>query len=385
MHTGKWTEANDSYRHAWVTIVNALSADSPDEDRKELASIQTNWAYIKGLDGSYRDGIELAESAITIRRKLKRTPAADEGMSWSVCGEVFRYARRFERAWQAFREAERLLLKERPYWDRLGFVYQEQAICLYQAAQEGITLVPDPMAEANWRIRRALDLCLTYAIRGYPSALNRAGRIVGATDPEAGLKYLEDGIDEARRLFDGWFWYANLVEYAELSYSRWLEDKDPRYRAGIDERAAEIDRVAEDYEFPDLEGRWSLLQGHLAVQDYSQSRDVVKLDEALAHYEKGFVDIAQRHVGSSGKSSLKAEFAAFGSVYSGLRADVQAAWQARLRSTWAAAGEVSMLLLARLEELVYRPAGLGLIPARREGVSDGICTTAAARSDVVAS
>ena len=196
-NTGQWTEADLSYRHAWKTIVNALSADSPAQDREEMASIQTNWAYVKGLNGSYRDGLELVDSAITIRHQIDFF--ADEGMSWSVCGEVYRYARRFEKAWNAYKEAERLLQGRRD-WGRLGFIYQEQAICLYQATQDGITIIPNPIAEAEQRIRRALDLCLAHAIRGYPSALNRAGRIIGTTNPDAGLKYLEDGISEAQQI-----------------------------------------------------------------------------------------------------------------------------------------------------------------------------------------
>ncbi len=47
-----------------------------------------------------------------------------------------------------------------------------------------------------------------------------AGQIIGATNADVGLKYLEDGISEAHGLSDGWFWFANLVEYAELSYRR---------------------------------------------------------------------------------------------------------------------------------------------------------------------
>jgi tetratricopeptide (TPR) repeat protein/GTPase SAR1 family protein len=349
-NTGEWDEAELSYQHAWEMLVNAMSAHSPDEDREELASIQTNWAYIKGLEGSYGEGIHLAETAAGTRRRLKKP--ADEGLSWSVCGEVYRYARRFEMAWRAYAQAERLLTEERPYWDRLGLVYQQQAICLYQAGRDGIAIGTYPKAEAERRIQRALELCQSYAIRAYPSALNRAGRIIGARDPDAGLKYLEEGISEARRLFDGWFWFANLIEYAELSYRRWRDTEEPRYRDNIEQRSSEIDRVAEDYSFPDLKGRWSLLRGHLAAHDYENSGDVGKLDEALAHYEKGFPDLATRHVGSSGLASLNAEFAAFESIFSGLPENVKEAWQARLRSTWTAAGEASMLLLGHLEELV---------------------------------
>ena len=354
-NTGEWDDAELSYQHAWETLINAISARSPDEEREELASVQTNWAYIKGLRGSYGEGIHLAETAAGTRRRLKRY--ADEGLSWSVCGEIHRYARRFEMAWRAYAEAERLLTAEGPYWDRLGFVYQEQAICLYQAWRDGIKIGRDPAAEAQRRIQLALELCQSYAIRAYPSALNRAGRIIGATDPEAGLKYLEEGISEARRLSDGWFWFANLVEYAELNYRLWRSTEQRRYRDNIEDRAEEIDRVADDYSFPDLKGRWGLLRGHLAAQDYLDSwdtgeRDETLADEALAHYERGFADLATRHVGSSGQASLNAEFATFESIFSRLPENVKEAWQARLRSTWMTAGEASMLLLAHLEELV---------------------------------
>jgi energy-coupling factor transporter ATP-binding protein EcfA2 len=357
-NTGEWRSADESYAHAWQTLVGTLSTD---EDREELASIQTNWAYIKGLGGSYAEGTHLAQTAAGTRRRLNKP--AGEGLSWSVCGEVHRYARRYEMAWRAYADAERLLTEDRQYWDRLGFVYQEQAICLYQATRDEIAILKDktkdPTVEAERLVQTALELCLEYAIRAYPSALNRAGRIVGVRNADAGLKYLEEGISEAERLSDGWFWCANLVEYAELSYREWAaRNEEPRYRGNIDQRSAEIDRVLANYSFPDLKGRWSLLKGHLAARDYGRTNDAGKLDEALAYYENGFADLATRHVGSSGAASLNAEFAVFEAIFSVLPERVRADWLSRLRSTWAATeGEASMLLLAHLEELVIRPAG----------------------------
>jgi hypothetical protein len=365
-NTGEWEKADESYAHAWQTLVSALSTK---EDREELASIQTNWAYIKGLSGEFGEAMHLAQTAAGTRRRLKNP--SGEGLSWSVCGEVHRYARRYPMAWQCYADAERLLMEGQPYWDRLGFVYQEQAICLYQAAREGITILPGEdrdkhRSEAQRRILTALELCLEYSIRAYPSALNRAGRIIGESDPDAGLRYLEEGISEAQRLSDGWFWCANLVEYAELSYREWIRNEDDaRYRADVDQRSAEIDRVLDSYSFPDLKGRWGLLEGHIAARDYVRSRQAGRLDEAQAHldealafYQKGFADLAQRHVGSSGTASLDAEFDVFEAIFSGLPEEVQVAWQARLRSAWAAIpGEESMLLLAHLEELVIGQPG----------------------------
>ncbi len=350
--TGQWAEADNSYRHAWETLVKAPAPASP-ADRDEVASIQTNWAYVKGLSGRYRDGLELVETAISIRHQMNEF--ADEGLSYSVYGEIYRYARRFERAWAAYAEAERLL-QGRRNWGLLGLVYQEQAICLYQAARERITITADPMTEARDRITKALDICVANYIRGYPSALNRAGRIFGATEPEKGLIYLEVGIREARALSDGWFWFANLVEYAELSFRCWHGNRRPEYLANIDGRRAEIDKVAEDLSFPDLTGRWQLLQAHLAVHHYRDDGDASVLDRAISQYETGFANLASRFVASSGTASLRGEFATFRSVLTLLPESVQAEWQARLRSAWAAAGDVAMVLLARLEEL-YRPAG----------------------------
>ena len=353
-NTGQWGDADRSYQHAWETITKTLSADSPAEDRYELASIQTNWAYVKGLNGSYRDGLELVESAITMRRRMGLL--AEEGMSHSVCGEVYRYARRFEMAWAAYARAEQLL-QGRRNWGHLGFVLQEQAICLYQASQEGISITDDPLTQARERIIDALDLCVAHAIRGYPSALNRAGRIIGLSNPDVGLRYLEDGINEAQRIADGWFWFANLVEYAELGYRQWRETRRPEYRANIIAKAGQIDQVAEDFSFSDLRGRWSLIQAHLIVHDYLDARqpgddfDASVLDGALDRYGSGFVNIAKRPVGSSGAASLKAEFATLRAILAQLPHSVQIAWRARLRSAWAAAGDVSMVLLARLEEL----------------------------------
>jgi tetratricopeptide (TPR) repeat protein len=349
---GQWAEADSSYQHAWETLVRTMSGDSTPEDRDELASIQTNWAYVKGLMGSYRDGLELVETAISTRRRMGRPDA--EGMSYSVYGEVYRYARRFGKAWDAYLKAERLL-QGRRHWSWMGLIYQEQAICLYQAAEDGITIIPDQDDEARKRIARALEICAAQLIRGYPAALNRAGRILGDADPAAGLKYLEQGIKEAHRLSDGWFWFANLVEYAELNFQLWHRDREQtRYLANITERSNEIQQVAEDFAFPDLKGRWKLLQAHLVVDEYLDAGDASKLEGALELYETGFVNLAERLVASSGTASLSGEFATFRSVISQLPAGVQATWQARLRSAWAAAG--SIVLLARLEEL-FRPAG----------------------------
>jgi tetratricopeptide (TPR) repeat protein len=354
---GMWEQADEAYRRARDEISLIIGPDSPAGVRDEIASIQTQWAYVKGLNGNYREGANLAESAIKIRRRLGLRP--QEGISQSVAGEVYRYARRFEKAWQAYAEAERIFQGQRN-WPWIGVIYQQQAICLYQAAQDGIDLLPgrDTGKQAQDLIIRALDICRESNVRSYPSALNRAGRIFGQDDIPAGLDYLGQGIGEAWQLSDGWFWFANLIEYSELSYRAWLESRE----AGDQDRAAadlarvtsrrdEIAEAVAEYEFPDLEGRWNLLQGHLAVWRYLDNPNDGDLNTAQGHYTLGFALIAKRFVGSSGAAALGGEFETFEELVWRLPAETRAAWREHFRRAWSIMDSDSVLLLARLEEL----------------------------------
>jgi tetratricopeptide (TPR) repeat protein len=351
---GLWEEADNSYQQARNTISRTLSARSSDDDREEMASIQTNWAYVKGLRGHYRDGTNLVESAISVRHRLKKYQ--EEGISWSVCGEVYRYERRFQMAWKAYAEAEQIFQGQRN-WSWLGMVYQEQAICLFQAYQDGISTDPrrDPVEHAKQLVTLALDLCRDLAVRGQPSALNRAGRIFGEGDFDKGLAYLADGIEWARRLSDGWFWFANLIEYAELSYRAWVATRQPAYRDQIAGKADEISRAMREYEFPDLKGRWNLLQGHLGIHDALDTTenavDESGLSAALENYKTGFALIAKGYVGSSGAAAVASEFKTFRELVWQLTEEIRAEWQAELRSAWSGLPQGSTLLLARLEEL----------------------------------
>lgn len=350
---GKWDDADEAYRNARDAISGTLSVDSPAEDREEMASIQTNWAYVKGLVGSYREGINLVESAIKVRRRLGLRQ--EEGTSLSVRGEVYRYERRFHPAWAAYAQAQEIFDDLRnSSW--LGLIYQEQAICLFQATQDEITVTSDDqMKEAKRLAERALELCRNQAVRGYPSALNRAGRIFGQDDPEAGLGYLATGIDVARQLSDGWFLFANLVEYVELCYRVWYENRERSYLDQIASRKTEIDQVMTVYEFPDLKGRWKLLQGHLAVHDWLEAtlatKDPSLLNSAWRFYADGFALIAQQHVGSSGASAIASEFEKLGTLVWLLPEEIRAKWQHDFRQAWGESAPASTLLLARLEEL----------------------------------
>ncbi|HEY5987784.1 MAG TPA: hypothetical protein VIV12_15625, partial [Streptosporangiaceae bacterium] len=349
-NAGRWKDADNAYQQARDAISDTLSAQSSEDDREEMASIQTNWAYVKGLGGHYRDGTNLVESAISVRHRMKRYQ--QEGNSWSVCGEVYRYGRRFHRAWDAYAKAEQIFQGLRN-WAWLGLVYQEQAICLFQAAQEGINLTPgdDPIKGAKRRITRALDLCRDLSVRGYPSALNRAGRIYGAEDFDLGLRYLSEGISSAQTLSDGWFWFANLIEYVELCYQAWVETRKRSYRDRIAARAGDISTVMSEYEFPDLIGRWRLLQGHLDTRDSLETGDQRLLSSAREHYKNGFSLIAQGYVGSSGAAAIAEEFKAFRELVWQLSDETRAEWQAEFRRAWSDQTPGSTLLLARLEEL----------------------------------
>jgi hypothetical protein len=194
-------------------------------------------------------------------------------------------------------------------------------------------------------------LCGDLAIRGYPSALNRAGRIFSDDDPARALSYLADGIEQARRLSDGWFWYANLIEYVELCFRLWMKTGDAAYRRRIQVRADEIAMAESEYTFPDLEGRWLLLQGHLRVHDSLASGDEGLLELAREDFKRGFILIAQRFVGSSGASAGAEEFKEFADLIWGLPQHIRAEWQAEFQRAWSEEEYGSTLLLARLEEL----------------------------------
>jgi tetratricopeptide (TPR) repeat protein len=357
-NVGLWDEASHSYREAR----DALSSPAGQgENRAEIASIQTNWAYTKGLMGSYDDALDLAENSIKIRQSLRLQQ--EEAMSWSVCGEVYRYQRRFGKARDAYAVAERIL-EGQQNWPWLGVIYQQQAICLFQQAED------DPgsaglVGRARSLILKALPICRDQNRRNYPSALNRAGRIFGSADPETGLDYLSQGIDAARALSDGWFLLANLIEHAELSYREWTRTGSPAYREKIEAAAPEIKTALSRYKFLDLRGRWSLLQGHLAVRAYLENsasgrpgiaRDWYRI--ALARYAQGFIDLAGGRVGSSGTALLPAAFSTFGKLIGTMPADIREELLSGLYKAWRnGKPEVATRLLAHLaalyEEVLY--------------------------------
>ena len=150
---------------------------------------------------------------------------------------------------------------------------------------------------------------------------------------------------------DGWFWFANLIEFTELCYRAWVKTGLQAYRDLIDRREPEILRVMLDFDFPDLKGRWNLLQGHFGIHQALETGDDRALDVALDNYKRGFALIAQGYVGSSGSAAVAGEFETFGELVWKLSAETRAEWQRELRRAWSQEHSGSTLLLARLEQL----------------------------------
>jgi len=349
---GLWKKADEAYRLARDAILQAHSPGSPDpdQDRAEMASIYNNWAYLKGIGGRYDDGINLVDSAISVRRRLGRRH--EQAISCSVKGEVYRYQRQFKAAWDAYSEAEQLFGEASASW--LGVIYQEQAICLFQSIQADVRLLDppaDPAKEAESLILKSLELCRIMNARAHPSALNRAGRIFGATNPDRGLDYLLDAADKAQELSDGWFLLASLTEYAELCYRASSDKKDPGYLERIPPVAKrwQNPEIA-GLEFPELRGRWQVLQGHLAIEK-AIARDEAMLDIAFRNYRDGFPLITHGWVGSYGASAIPGEFRKFSDLVWRLPEEVRVRWRAELYQAWSRQPESATQLLALLEEL----------------------------------
>ena len=347
---GHWQYADNAYEEARDAILQAPLAVSLDADREEMASIHTNWAYVKGIGGRYDDALNMIESAITIRRKIGSRH--EQAISCSVKGEVFRYHREFKAAWDVYAEAQELFAATSLSW--LGVIYQEQAICLFQSIPAAVQLLDppeNPREKAESLIETSLDLCRVHNARYYPSALNRAGRIFGSTNPDLGLRYLAEGADRAQEISDGWFSLANLIEYAELCYRTWADGERPEYLELIPAIATRLQEpeVAE-LEFPELRGRWRILQGHLAMYKALAGDDEM-LDVALENYQAGFPLIMHGWVGSYGASAIPGEFRRFRDFALKLPPEVRSRWQREMSRSWSGHEVAAAQLLARLEEL----------------------------------
>lgn len=328
---GRWKEADEHYLSACDAITRIVESGGEDDDRAELASIRTNWAYLKALKGDYGEARNLVHSALEARRRLNRPLGM--AISLSTAGEVCRYEQDYITAWEHYQRAEVLFATLRnSSW--LGQIYQEQAICLLQAVQSDVELDDQPLDRAKDLILQSIDLCEEHAVRWYPSALNRAGRIFAGDNPDLGLHYLRSAVAQAKKVADGWFLSASLIELLELCYLTWTRTDDRRYRDEIDARRPEVLDAIERYEFADLKPRWMLITAHLSVHDSLASRNYAALDETSTTYAVALRDLAENRIGSHGSAALTAEFTRFSELFRELPQDVRRRWYAQLHATW---------------------------------------------------
>lgn len=334
-NTGDWTKAAEYYHDA-LRIHH--------QDDATIAGIQSQYAYIQALRGLYQNAHELVDSAIEIRRLLELTRYV--GMALSVKGEVCRYERDFQAAWPVYLQAEEIFTEVND-WGWLGLIRQEMAICLFQAS-EANRLLPGYSDTREMKIKAremalgALDYCREYSRRSYPSALNRAGRIIGkgVGEYDSGLEYLEEGIHEAVSVADGWFWFANLIEYVELCYIAWQTLEDDTYLAKISTKAQDIEQASSEYVFSDLRGRWEILQGQLKAPEANQFSGVSERErqnillDSLDHFSRGYPMIAHGYVGSHGAIALGSEFEKLGVVLNDLDETTRQSWFESLETAW---------------------------------------------------
>ena len=104
-----------------------------------------------------------------------------------------------------------------------------------------------------------------------------------------------------------------------MSYNAWVKCNDNKYLSRINTLIrGEIEKVVA-YDFPDLKGRWELIQGHIQLRDALSPAENNKrpehLERAIEHYKKGFPLIAYRAAGSHGAHALKKEFDKFRQLF----------------------------------------------------------------------
>ncbi|MFL6118150.1 tetratricopeptide repeat protein [Actinophytocola sp.] len=328
---GKWGEADGHYCDAEDAIRGLVVPGALADDRAELASIQTNWSYLKALRGDYDRARSLVETALEVRRKLNRPLGM--AISLSTAGEVNRYARDFSQAWECYGRAEEGFsrLRNQPW---LGLIYQEQAICLFQAHQADVELHPDQFERAKLLVVQAVDICRERAVRSYPSALNRAGRILGVENPDHGLEFLEQAISQAEAIADGWFLSASLIELLELSYTQWAVTQESRYREKITDWAPKVEEAIRTYEFADLEPRWRLVQNHLAMHDVLARNDYPGAVPLIGEFAAALAALAHDHVGSHGVAALDSEFSRLAEWFQRAPLEVRREWDRQLRNAW---------------------------------------------------
>ena len=344
-NTGDWRKAGESYSKA----IDAIPYNKP----LDLARVQSQYAYVQALLGDYDRASKQIEASLRIRRKAKDQRAI--GMSLSVQGEVYRYMQRFVKAWNSYTEAEQIF-EELDISGWLGLVRQEMAICLVRARDANVRVgrwqakdkltdgVKREMLEEARRLSLdAVELCRIHSSRSLPSALNRAGRILAMSgEVDKGLEMLLEGELAAEKVTDLWFRFSNLVEYVELCYQTWQvgDRKHIKYLKLLEEQRENLEKARRELTFPNLQGRWEVMKGHLLAEEGLALGDSqkanLKYDEALDQYKNGYVLIVTGYAASQGIAGLSRQMVHLRRLLNRLSEQERERWFKELIEVWRA-------------------------------------------------
>lgn len=349
---GDWLKSGEDYYKALLV--------TPIDKEIDRARVQSQYAFVQALLGNFDRAAKQVEASVLIRRKYDEISYPDRryshflGMALSVQGEVYRYMQRYSSAWSSYQESEQIF-SELDFHGWLGLVRQEMAICLVRASESGVHVgrwrnnhnitkeqaEKEMLLEAQSLALNALELCKQHSSRALPSALSRAGRIVAKTrDLDEGLKMLLEGVEEAEKVTDLWFKFANLIEYVELCYQTWQskEKEDNKYRDLIENQRKRLDTIQNELKFPNLQGRWEVLKGHLLVDDGFDLNDTKRakklFDNALELYKRGFVLIVTGYQASQGIVGLNRQMVVLKKVMNRFSNEEKKNWLNTLNESW---------------------------------------------------
>ena len=355
---GYWAEADGAYRIARDVLARVMGPGSHDTFREEMASIQTNWAYLKALRGSFRDARNLVDTAVAVRRRLGNRHLV--GVSLSVSGEVYRYEANFGRAWATYQEAE-AIFQETKSWPWLGTLYQEMAICLHQATRDGSTLI-ETRTRGDGGARSSGPWTSATSRTRAPTPRPSTGPAASTTRPV------------------GWTrdWRASARASPRPSGSVTAGSGRPTTSSTSSTPTARGSRPANSVTAtsststprrspPSSASTGSVTsprggsscKGHLLTNDGLSRRPRtvgstrVCSTTAIDRYSLGFRMLADESVGSHGSAAIAREFTRFRALFDRLPSAIQRRWYKKLSVDWNAGDptKTSISLLARLEEL----------------------------------
>lgn len=291
---GDWEKSAEHYRLA----VKHTSLDP--KQRTERALIQYHYGFILALRGRYPEAQAKADLALDLALRLGNEPLRARVLNAKA--NIDRMAGAYESAYEAVSEAESLFVKlENDPW--LGIVRQSMAICMYEAAEKNVRLLPykstaDILFAARELAYDAVRLCRSYQVLSLPRALYRAGHILSLFDHDEGLAFFYEGNEIAIDVTDRWMRIANGVDFASLAYNAWIETGDFKYRLKVDEMREEINAALSVHgasTFIDFRGRWEVIQANCKTADglAKPLRSEELYEEALKLYVLGFLNIAR--------------------------------------------------------------------------------------------